>query len=534
MESDLTGCTVEGLIIGADNLVLDCDGHSIAGDYSGTGDEDRGVYANNKDNVTVKNCNIYGFHLAGIELGTVTNSYFLDNTIHDIDDYGILVSSGGSNTITGNSMRNNGDKGILLYFTTSNTINSNTMNNNTYGIDLNNADGNIFTSNTFEYNNQDGIYIYDTSTGNNFTDTRACFNNQSGGASYYDIKDQDANSFTDNTCDTALNTTCDSPCYAPSVPPAPPTGKPKEPETVFSGTFALVSPDELVTMNIDKPEIDITEVNIEVNEELLDVEIEVEQLPEKPADIPDAPGNSYAYLSFTSTIPSESIERVVVEFRVSKDWIIANNIDRSTISLQRYTEDWEDLPTTIAWESDDYVYFTASVPGFSDFAITGEEIRVCTEGEKECLGSMLRICSENAWTVSKICTYGCDPVTLACKEVVCTPEEKRCSDNNLQECSSDSTEWLTLEVCPYGCDPDTLTCKEEVIEEEVPEAPPLVIPDYVLYGVIVVVLVIVAGVTFGLVCQKPKKRVKIKIARPKPAKKARKKPKKKARTRKRR
>ena len=58
------------------------------------------------------------------------------------------------------------------------------------------------------------------------------------------------------------------------------------------------------------------------------------------------------------------------------------------------------------------------------------------------------------------------------EEKICTEGEKRCLNNNLQECRNNK--WQTIEICEYGCDNSTLTCKSKPtgISEEIPTSKP--------------------------------------------------------------
>jgi len=42
---------------------------------------------------------------------------------------------------------------------------------------------------------------------------------------------------------------------------------------------------------------------------------------------------------------------------------------------------------------------------------------------------------------------------------VCEPGERRCLDENLEQCNGDGSEWAVLDQCQYGCDPASLSCK---------------------------------------------------------------------------
>ena len=77
----------------------------------------------------------------------------------------------------------------------------------------------------------------------------------------------------------------------------------------------------------------------------------------------------------------KNIENAVVGFRVSKEWIIENNINTDTIVLQHFNEhDWNSLPTKKLSENEEYIYFESETPSFSPFAITaGKNIMAIEE-----------------------------------------------------------------------------------------------------------------------------------------------------------
>ena len=69
-----------------------------------------------------------------------------------------------------------------------------------------------------------------------------------------------------------------------------------------------------------------------------------------------------------------NIANPVIGFKVAKSWITENDIDESTIELNRYSSSvWDQLPTTKTDEDDSYIYFSSETTGFSPFAITGNE-----------------------------------------------------------------------------------------------------------------------------------------------------------------
>ncbi len=70
---------------------------------------------------------------------------------------------------------------------------------------------------------------------------------------------------------------------------------------------------------------------------------------------------------------SKNIENPVICFKVEKDWIEDNDINKTSIALNRYNSGkWEQLPVNLSEEDDRFLYFTGQTPEFSFFAITGK------------------------------------------------------------------------------------------------------------------------------------------------------------------
>ena len=84
-------------------------------------------------------------------------------------------------------------------------------------------------------------------------------------------------------------------------------------------------------------------------------------------------------------------------------------------------------------------------------------------------------------------------------EAICTPTEKRCIGNELQECSADGTEWGIVETCWFGCDSAKLQCKEGPIPSSVAGFPTMI----VVAAIVIIVIAIAAAVMY--MKRKPKK-----------------------------
>ena len=120
-----------------------------------------------------------------------------------------------------------------------------------------------------------------------------------------------------------------------------------------------------------------------------------EKLKNKSALVSELPSDE-VYKSFNVWVGNggyatqKNIENPVLCFKVEKSWIQDQKIDQASITLNRYEDKaWEQLPVNLSEEDDTYLYFTADVPEFSSFAITGkakslsEEDTTGTEPEQE-------------------------------------------------------------------------------------------------------------------------------------------------------
>ena len=137
---NLNNCPGNGLVIGANGITLDCNGYLIDGIIQS---ETSGIYINNRNKITIKNCNIREFYY-GIFLYSSSNNQ-LTNITTNSNNYGIALSYLSSNnifkTITANS---NTFLGIYLGPSSNNNqlTNITASNNAPYGIWLSSSSNN--------------------------------------------------------------------------------------------------------------------------------------------------------------------------------------------------------------------------------------------------------------------------------------------------------------------------------------------------------------------------------------------------------
>ena len=105
----------------------------------------------------------------------------------------------------------------------------------------------------------------------------------------------------------------------------------------------------------------------------------VEELKNKSSLVSELP-EGIVYKSFNIWVgnsgygTSKNIESPTVNFKVNTSWVDENNINKSSIILDWYDDEkkeWVELPVSLTGEDDQFLHFTADVPGYSSFAITG-------------------------------------------------------------------------------------------------------------------------------------------------------------------
>ncbi len=223
LASDVGPCPENGIIIGADNITLDCNGHSITA-ASGNSYPSAGVEMIGHSGVTIRNCivtgfNGYGFHLEkssnnkllgnkaiNNNQGFVVNGDFATNSDKNTLDRNTATGNAGNgfsvsfdsnyNSLTRNTASGNQGAGFYLYVTDYNTLTGNTATNNGYaGVDVDIASNNKLTGNTAASNDKIGFTISGSS--NTLTGNTARSNGDNG----FTIADS-SNTLTGNRADT--------------------------------------------------------------------------------------------------------------------------------------------------------------------------------------------------------------------------------------------------------------------------------------------------------------------------------------------
>lgn len=165
----LTADHYGSIVVAADNITLDGNGHTVTGRGSGNG-----VYLHGRTGVTVKNLRVSNFNV-GIYLDRTNNSVISSNTVVNNRWIGInLFNSSVGNLVSGNNASWNDDRGMVFtYHSSNNTVKNNAVLNNRYGGIAVGQDANHVSliNNTASNNRMVGFEIvsydgYDTLIGN--------------------------------------------------------------------------------------------------------------------------------------------------------------------------------------------------------------------------------------------------------------------------------------------------------------------------------------------------------------------------------
>lgn len=132
LENDIIGCPDDGIVIGADNITLDCDWHTISG--LGPDGGTIGIVVFGRTGVIVKKCTVEMFD-SGIFLafGSGKHKLFL-NTVRN-NGSGIDISDP-DNILSWNTLTDNNAAGVFFFNVSGNSLIKNTANGNSTGFQV--------------------------------------------------------------------------------------------------------------------------------------------------------------------------------------------------------------------------------------------------------------------------------------------------------------------------------------------------------------------------------------------------------------
>ncbi len=159
---------------------------------------------------------------------------------------------------------------------------------------------------------------------------------------------------------------------------APSSSFPKE--TLFFDR--LVANNEQIKL-INNEEILFTSIGITTNQDITRARIIVQAMPDCPENAPYQK-NVLQCFFVSSNFNEDNITNLEIIFKVPKEWIKANNFDKNTLQLKRYSyswnenmhgklSNWKSEKTSLENEDENYYYYKTISDGIDYFSIVGIE-----------------------------------------------------------------------------------------------------------------------------------------------------------------
>jgi len=129
------------------------------------------------------------------------------------------------------------------------------------------------------------------------------------------------------------------------------------------------------TIEIENGAIGVTEVSFKVNKNIYGAWVKVTKKESFPLSVKDFGTGVYRKLevSKSSTVKDETLDDIVIKFKVEKDWLTKESLSKSNVALYRFVDGkWTTLETSLGADDGTYIHYTAESPGFSYFVIGGK------------------------------------------------------------------------------------------------------------------------------------------------------------------
>lgn len=143
-------------------------------------------------------------------------------------------------------------------------------------------------------------------------------------------------------------------------------------------TVPSIAAGKSATIDITKTEdVAFRKIIISVANAVNNIQVTVNKLADKPATITqEISGKVYHYIQVDKNVSDAAVNQTIIRFEVNKTWITENNVNKSEISLLRYTDKWNKLQTSEITDDNKTVLYEAISPGLSVFAIGVETVAV--------------------------------------------------------------------------------------------------------------------------------------------------------------
>jgi PGF-pre-PGF domain-containing protein/LPXTG-motif cell wall-anchored protein len=148
----------------------------------------------------------------------------------------------------------------------------------------------------------------------------------------------------------------------------------------------------------------VEEIKIRVNEVANNVKVTVKKFDTQPSEISvPKTGQVHKYIQISTENLGAKLEGATLEFKVQKNWLLDNGIDKANIALFKFDEsagEWKELTSIYKEEDTTYYYYDAQVTSFSFFAIGEKSVTLPEAPEEEAAAVTTKFLQQNwIWIV---------------------------------------------------------------------------------------------------------------------------------------
>lgn len=120
--------------------------------------------------------------------------------------------------------------------------------------------------------------------------------------------------------------------------------------------------------------IGVSRVSVSVVSPANNVQITLAKYSAAPG-VTSAPNTVYRYIKLDhANLNDSQISGASIDFSIENSWLAANNVDKSSVKLYRYSNgSWQALPTSVVTSTGSVTVFKATSPGLSIFAVSGTQ-----------------------------------------------------------------------------------------------------------------------------------------------------------------
>jgi len=132
-----------------------------------------------------------------------------------------------------------------------------------------------------------------------------------------------------------------------------------------------------VMMEFNSTDIPLTKITVYTTGNYMNVYMNVSE----ETEISGTPDTNIAFFSISLDSNSYYINQTDINFRISKDYVLQNNLRADSVYLEKYTDTWIPVRTLQNFEDSDYFYYSAQTDGNLLYAISGKQYDNVTLGE---------------------------------------------------------------------------------------------------------------------------------------------------------